>query len=519
MTICSVWMFTKRLDINIIFEAMENLCAHYPQFCMVPKHGTLFETPIWSRPYHDWTFKDNFILHALQEPSTACLQKYMAQEYAKPFDFEKPLWEVHYITGLQDGHTAFLWKAHHSMSDGIGIMKAVMATTTSFDPVEVTKQQLEQLQRRRSEGNIANHWHDFVLERQRQKRKKNDRHSHHHHHHQQRYEKAMHKVRLLWHQVMFWLLWTWQLLIMVTQQVYHELWTMSLLVEPPLQQLRQLVLLPIRQRKPTREMFYEDDQTYDKLIAWTDDIDLTDIQKVQRGLGGGTKCTLNDVMLMIFVRSVRRYIQQKTTTNNIKPSSDVSLRIIIPLSFRFPTDYAMKNVVTGNMVGLNTGTADNTTTTTTLLKQVHRRMMTVKRSILPYAMYHVFIQTILRYLPFLMMPMWMQHWYTDIPHAIFTNIFGPTNPTSFGGQEMTGFHVLPPQAGKGSISVGLVSYCNKVNISMLTDNHPDYPDLANVLCKVFIDEFKSVLAEASEKLDNDTPGCNDSDDDNGAHVK
>jgi hypothetical protein len=61
---------------------------------------------------------------------------------------------------------------------------------------------------------------------------------------------------------------------------------------------------------------------------------------------------------------------------------------------------------------------------------------------------------------------------------------------------MTRFHVLPPQTGKGSISVGLVSYGDKLNVSMLTDNSPAYPDLASQLCKIFVAEFNAALEEA-----------------------
>ncbi|KAI8334644.1 wax ester synthase-like acyl-CoA acyltransferase domain-containing protein [Chlamydoabsidia padenii] len=478
LTICSAWLFNERLDTTTVLTSLKNLCAHYPRFCLVPRStGTCLETPIWSRPQRNWSIKDNVKFHTLDEPTQQCLQKYIASQYSMPFDFDKPLWQVHFITGLQGNQSAFLWKAHHSMSDGVGIMKAVMATTTSLNADKETRQQMEQLEQRRLSKQGQNGSPPPEVQ---------DKGT-------WLTDKAKHSIGTLWVQVMAWFVWVWHTLMIIQQQVYHELWTASLFLEP-------LLLLPIRLVAPmNRDMYYDQDQTFDKLIGWTHDMAMADIHKIRYTLGGAD-CTVNDVMLMIFGRTIGRYIKQQQQK---VPST--SLRVIIPLSFRLPTDWSMKNVVTGNMVKVDTG--NNDTTTATLLYNIHRRMMSVKQSVMPFAIYHLFVQIILRYFPFLMMPLWLQHWYTDLPVAVFTNIAGPTESTFFGGNEMERFHVLPPQAGKGSISVGLVSYCDKVNVSMLTDNHPAYPDLANRLCQLFVSEFNAVLAEANSVHSNSISNC------------
>ncbi|KAI8097242.1 wax ester synthase-like acyl-CoA acyltransferase domain-containing protein [Halteromyces radiatus] len=516
MTICSVWMFEQRLDTTLILDALEKLCSHYPRFCLVPKHGSLLETPIWSRPRRNWKYRDNLIFHTLKSPTAACLQQYTASQYVKPFDGDKPLWEVHFISGLENNQFAFLWKAHHSMSDGVGIMKAVLATTTSFDAKKETSHLIQQLDRRKSKqmntyifgsshtSDSSNIHHPTRARRHQIARERYEQHQ---------YERARRKFGVLWQQLMVWFLWSWQLWTIIKYQVYHEVWTLWLVVEPLLQQLQhvllQLLLCPLILISPTtmkrkrlpRAMTYDGEQTHGKLIAWTDDMDVADIHMIQRAFGG-KESTLNDVMLMVFVRTIRRYLQQYyRPQQQARPNTNFELRIIIPLSFRSPTDWTMKNIVTGNIVGIDV----DSTSSSKMLKQVHQRMMTVKRSLMPHLMYSVIIQTILRYFPFFMtlIPTWMQHLYTDVPHAIFTNIAGPIEPTYFAGQQMTGFHVLPPQTGKGSISAGLVSYCDKVNVSMLTDNHPHYPDLAHILCKIFVAEFNALVIEAKMKPEDD----------------
>ena len=38
--------------------------------------------------------------------------------FAQPLDFDKPLWEMFYLEGLQGGRVALVWKLHHSIMDG-----------------------------------------------------------------------------------------------------------------------------------------------------------------------------------------------------------------------------------------------------------------------------------------------------------------------------------------------------------------------------------------------------------------
>ncbi|KAI8343136.1 wax ester synthase-like acyl-CoA acyltransferase domain-containing protein [Chlamydoabsidia padenii] len=435
MTICSVWIFTHRLDTTLVLASLDNLCAHYPRFYLVPKHGSRLETPVWSRPHRKWEPKDQLVFHTLATPSTLCLQKYISSQYIEPFDFDKPLWQVHIITGLKNNQTAVLWKAHHCMSDGIGIMKAVLATTTSLDPL------VESYRRKR-------HLKETTVPRQ--------------------------SIII---QLIHWLIWAWQFFIITIHQLRHEFWAATLFVTP-------ILRFPFRSSSKQQDWFgYDGDQTRAKLMAWTDDIPLKDIQHVQHTLGG-PGYTLNDVMLMVFARTVQRY-----KLDRIGQSPSTTLRIVIPLSLRSPTDWSMANKATGGIIGLNLPIS---------LKQVHQRMMVLKQSIMPRFTFHGLIQYVFRYFPFLIGPRWMQHWYADLPHAIFTNIAGPTVPTFFGGQEIIGFHVLPPQAGKGCISVGLVSYGDRVNLSLLTDNHQDYPDLANILCHLFVSEFNKILLETKK---------------------
>jgi diacylglycerol O-acyltransferase len=49
--------------------------------------------------------------------------------FATPFDRERPLWEATWIDGLEGGRSAYLFKMHHSMVDGVGSLAIMDAIT------------------------------------------------------------------------------------------------------------------------------------------------------------------------------------------------------------------------------------------------------------------------------------------------------------------------------------------------------------------------------------------------------
>ncbi|RIK92240.1 MAG: hypothetical protein DCC71_24590, partial [Proteobacteria bacterium] len=50
--------------------------------------------------------------------------------FATPLDRQRPLWEATWIDGLEGGRSAFLFKLHHSVVDGVGSVAILDALTT-----------------------------------------------------------------------------------------------------------------------------------------------------------------------------------------------------------------------------------------------------------------------------------------------------------------------------------------------------------------------------------------------------
>jgi diacylglycerol O-acyltransferase / wax synthase len=79
--------------------------------------------PAWSPDPH---FDLEYHLQRVRlagDGSMAELHALAAQFAARPFDPERPAWEAMLVLGLTGGRAAYLFKPHHSLSDGIGLLQ------------------------------------------------------------------------------------------------------------------------------------------------------------------------------------------------------------------------------------------------------------------------------------------------------------------------------------------------------------------------------------------------------------
>lgn len=80
-------------------------------------------TPTWS---HDPHFDLRYHLQRFRLPVDGLLDDVNAIAAllaAKPFDAQRPPWEAVLVGGLPDGQAAFLFKCHHSLTDGLGMLQ------------------------------------------------------------------------------------------------------------------------------------------------------------------------------------------------------------------------------------------------------------------------------------------------------------------------------------------------------------------------------------------------------------
>ena len=75
----------------------------------------------------------------LRKPGTMQqLEAYVARLHASLLDRSRPLWEAYVFEGLENGHVAYYWKAHHSGIDGkagVELAKVFYDTTAQMREV------------------------------------------------------------------------------------------------------------------------------------------------------------------------------------------------------------------------------------------------------------------------------------------------------------------------------------------------------------------------------------------------
>lgn len=91
--------------------------------------------PMWVTDRHfelDYHFRV-FRLGTSRTATDADLRRAAAQFINDPFDLTRPLWQFQLVTGLAKGRAALLGKVHHSISDGIGLLR-LATTLLEFEP-------------------------------------------------------------------------------------------------------------------------------------------------------------------------------------------------------------------------------------------------------------------------------------------------------------------------------------------------------------------------------------------------
>ncbi|MGH3432944.1 MAG: wax ester/triacylglycerol synthase domain-containing protein, partial [Thermocrispum sp.] len=79
--------------------------------------------PVWSAdPHFDLEYHVQH-LHLPAPGSERQLLDLVAAIESRPIDRNRPPWEAALITGLQGGRAAYIFKVHHSLSDGLGLIQ------------------------------------------------------------------------------------------------------------------------------------------------------------------------------------------------------------------------------------------------------------------------------------------------------------------------------------------------------------------------------------------------------------
>ncbi|EST05354.1 O-acyltransferase, WSD1, N-terminal [Kalmanozyma brasiliensis GHG001] len=484
----ATYTFKEPPQLQDIKDAILKQVDHFPKYKQKLAdvgrffHGTVF--------VDDANFDINHHMRAENLPGNAGrreLEAYASEFIAQDWDYTKPLWESILLENFVDEETgakgACVIRGHHTMADGQGFIMSQLFITSLGPKLESMMADGAQLLSDAKQGKA-------LPSRMNKKLASLDRY---------------HGTIALQ-------------LVMIT--LYWTSWFVGFLKD-----LFGCVTLSVhtsfffmmtfwRQRYVTAS--YPGPRKHEKEFSISKSIPLSDVKLISKAFSGpqpgtlldkvqggkrvsrpfiGTHLTVNDIICTVIADVINDELDRqrdqpgwfnavKRVSHKILPSP---IGIMIPISIREPGDWSLRNLSTGGIAYLPT-TSGLSTETKTLHKRLHTthsRLNILKNSLLPKIAFHLVQLTgqlpFLYPVPFGLIPKhplnatrWPTTWVTEriltCFTAVVTNVPCPSKQRiTLAGQEVVRWTALPPQAGKGTLGIGICSYGGDFSISISAD--------------------------------------------------
>ena len=117
-------------DFDLLRSVIEERMIHrFPRFRQRPRPSRIpLGRPEWEDD-EEFDADRHYRYVTLDAPGDeAALQAYVSSQSGIPLDPERPLWEIHFISGYRDG-TAALFRLHHAIADGIALTRVMLSLT------------------------------------------------------------------------------------------------------------------------------------------------------------------------------------------------------------------------------------------------------------------------------------------------------------------------------------------------------------------------------------------------------
>jgi diacylglycerol O-acyltransferase / wax synthase len=138
LVINSIMWSSEPLDFEALKKVIEDrMIDKFPRFRQKAVHSRI---PMMRAEWEDDETFDperHYRYVTLPEPGDAhTLQAYVSSQTGLVLDPERPLWEVHFIDGYDQG-AATLFRIHHAIGDGISLMRVVLSLTDDGAPADL----------------------------------------------------------------------------------------------------------------------------------------------------------------------------------------------------------------------------------------------------------------------------------------------------------------------------------------------------------------------------------------------
>lgn len=477
-------------------------------------HGSTFE------PDPKFDIRNHISFQSLPAPAGPKeLDDYIAKVESLPWDMNKPLWEAVVLANYRDAKgakAALVMRGHHTLTDGQGFVMSQLSVT-SFGP---------ELDRQLSDAT------KLIKDAKMGAAKPSKIHR------RLKPLDAWQKTPPL-QVVMFVLFWTFFVISTIVEIFFSAYQGLYMGV--------MYVLTFWRMPKATVD--YPGPRVVEKEYATTDTVPMSDVKKIQTAFSGGRigswreivqggrrnhtifgHLTLNDILCTVIsdvIGAELRHPPPRTTKSRKSVWASIKslvvdlshlvlprpVALMIPISIRKPGDWSMRNWSTGALAYLPNDDR-LPTKPDALYKRLHgsRNALSVLK--------HGFLPTIAFWLinipsgqiPMLFPgPLWtvLQGTVSFVVScsltaftAVLTNVPGPQNkePIKLAGQDIIRWGASPPQAGKGTLGIGVISYQENVSVTFCADKVAGSEGVARRLSRGFEVRFRDYVAAAEKVL-------------------
>lgn len=518
----ATYTFTEPVSAEDWKKALERQIGHFPKYTQkLADTGKFFRGTVF---IDDQEFDVDNHLRGDRLPGKAGkkeLEQYASEFIAQSWDFSRPLWEVVVLENYQDDESgskgAAVIRGHHTLSDGQGFIMSQLFVTSLGPKLESMMADGAQLLSDAKQGK--------ALPSRLNKRLKP-------------FDKYHGTVML--QIVMMALYWLTQYINLLTDLLgcFTLAWTTSYFFMLTFWRQRYVTASYPGPRKPKKEF------SVSKSIA------LTDVKLISKAFSGtrpgtmldkaqgrkrharpviGAHLTVNDIICTVIADVINDELDRqphqpgyfaavKRVANQLLPSP---IGIMIPISLREPGDWSMRNLSTAGIAYLPTtkGLSSSPSVLHSRLHTTNSRLSILKHSLLPKLTFHAVQLTgqlpFIWPIPFGILPkvnwnllryptVWVTELVATSFTAVVTNVPCPSKQRiTLAGKEVVRWTALPPQAGKGTLGIGICSYGGDFSISISADHVPESSGVAARLTESFEKRWQQYV-DASEKLLRDT---------------
>jgi WS/DGAT/MGAT family acyltransferase len=321
----------------------------------------------------------------------------------------RPLWELRVLEGLEEG-AAVLARLHHSIADGIALMKVLLQVAEPLDG------QTELLSEAAPDSlglaltpreNPTNLW--------------------------SKTRKAAHHMLQHGHDLVFQPTLVKQLAQRGKQAAVS---------------LQRVLLLP-----PDSDNVLRGTLGVRKLAAVSGPLELSELKVATRRLG----CTVNDMLMASLAGGLGRCLRRMQAVHQ-----DLEVRAVVPVDLRQPEDLELGNRFGMVFLELPAGDPD----AASRVRRVRQRMAELKGS--TEALVTFDLLSAVGLLP-VTLEQGIIEWFGNKATAVVTSLRGPDAPLFLGSARLTGLMYWVPQSGHLGLGVSMISYAGQVRVGVASD--------------------------------------------------